>query len=306
MIHQLTQDIYRFIDSAPPGNGFLKMLMCLTPMGSTQVNGITPFWSVDPVTAYFGWLNDPILTSVQNLLVKMNESTDTWTTAVPGVATNWTTVADVRRRRAPDTFKTGKKDGREAGQYVRYANQSTQYVCYAPKESVQSPDYVEGTMFPACAYFQNDWTPQEAIDNGYVIAYETDYANRIQGTDASMFGHPVTSKKLAIYISDIYRSAFAEQVATVTDWYDVPLRRFQLQKKDLWNTTLWPPAYQWGTYCPSGMENMTFEGVPAFASLPHFLDGDTSLVAAVEGLNPDYYAHQTMLDIEPNTGLTAR
>ncbi len=155
----------------------------------------------------------------------MNESTAEWTTAVPGVSTNWTSIEDVRRRRAPDTFKTGKKDGRETEQYVRYANQSSQYVCLVPMDSEQAPNYVEGDMFPACALFQNDWTREQAEAHGYIVAYETDYANRIQGTDATMFGHPVTSDKLAVYISDIYRSAFIEQVATVEDWYDVPLRR---------------------------------------------------------------------------------
>ena len=70
--------------------------------------------------------------------------------------------------------------------------------------------------------------------------------------------------------------------------------------------TLWPPAWQWSNYAPSGMENMTYEGVPAFASLPHFFQADSSLVAAVIGLDPQESVHQTMLDIEPNTGLTAR
>jgi hypothetical protein len=174
----------------------------------------------------FGWLNDPILVAVANILVRMGQPIDTWTTAVPGVATNWTSIKDVKRRRAPDTFKTGKKKSTEVNQYVRYANQSTQYVCVVPMDSPQAPDYVEGQMFPACQLFQNDWTPEQAEAKGYKVAFETPYANRIQGTDASLFGYPVTTEKLSIYISDIYRSAFAIQTATVTDWYDYPLRRY--------------------------------------------------------------------------------
>jgi hypothetical protein len=173
----------------------------------------------------FGWLNDPLLVTTKNLLIALNQSTDTWNTAVAGVATNWTSIEDVRRRRSPDTFKTGKKDGRETGQYVRYANQSSQYICLSPMAMPQGEGFVEGETFPACPLFQNDWTREEAEANGYIVAYATDYANRIQGTDASIFGHPVTSEKLAVYVGDIFRSAFAEKVEIVEDWYDVPLRR---------------------------------------------------------------------------------
>lgn len=176
----------------------------------------------------FGWLNDPILNFVLYLLIYMEappETISSWTTAVPGVATNWTSIEDVRRRRAPDTVKTGLDKGVEVNQYVRYSNQSTQYVCVVPMDSTQAPNYVEGEMFPACALFQNDWTAEQAEAHGYRIAYNTDYANRIQGTDASLFGWPVTTDKLAVYVSDIYRSAFLIQSATVNDWYDVELRR---------------------------------------------------------------------------------
>jgi hypothetical protein len=54
------------------------------------------------------------------------------------------------------------------------------------------------------------------------------------------------------------------------------------------------------------MENLTFMGVPSFASQPHFLHGDDILVSSVEGLNPEEAVHQTWLDIDAYTGLTAR
>jgi hypothetical protein len=82
--------------------------------------------------------------------------------------------------------------------------------------------------------------------------------------------------------------------------------RYELQRKDLLNQSEWAPAWQWSNNAPSGMENMTFFGVPSFVSKPHFLDGDSSLVANVVGLDPQAAIHQTQLDIEPNTGLTAR
>lgn len=243
------------------------------------------------------------------LLVQSGQSQETiegWSTAVPGVATNWTSIDDTRRRRASDTVKTGKKNGKEVNQYVRYSNQSSQWVCILPMDSKQAPDYVSGQMFPACALFQNDWTEEQIEAHGYKRAFNTDYANRIQGTDASLYGYPVTDIKLATYVSDIYRSAFLELTEIVNDWYDVPLRRYQLQRKDLLNATMWPPAWQWANNAPSGMENMTFFGVPSFVSKPHFLGGDESLVAFIVGLNPQEDIHETRLDIEPNTGLTAR
>lgn len=45
------QDIDKFIESAPPGNGILKMIMCLTPLGEQQLAGITPFWKANPIPA---------------------------------------------------------------------------------------------------------------------------------------------------------------------------------------------------------------------------------------------------------------
>jgi hypothetical protein len=63
----------------------------------------------------FGWLHDPLLEEVQVMLNAVtnksaNHTVIPWTTAVPGAATNWTSVEDTRRRRNPDVYKTGKKN----------------------------------------------------------------------------------------------------------------------------------------------------------------------------------------------------
>lgn len=79
-----------------------------------------------------------------------------------------------------------------------------------------------------------------------------------------------------------------------------------MQEKELLNSTVYPPNWQWDQNCPNGMANLSFMGVPSYASLPHFLLSDESLLAAVEGLAPEYDAHQTFVDVEPNTGLTTR
>lgn len=49
-----------------------------------------------------------ILDAIQNK--SANGTAIAWTTAVPGASVNWTSIDDVRRRKNPDVFKTGKKN----------------------------------------------------------------------------------------------------------------------------------------------------------------------------------------------------
>ena len=229
-----------------------------------------------------------------------------WTSAVPGAATNWTSEAETRRRRAPDTFKTGKKNARQVGQYVKYVQQQVLWTCVAPMDS-QDPDaYVEGEQFPACEHWDDSWSEEEAEAKGWAKPFATDYANRIEGTDASMFGRPVTTDRLQVFISDIYRSAYLLYKGDET-WNGVSLRRYGLQKKDLENWVDNPENEQYYAFGPSGMENTTAAvGVPVFVSFPHFLYGDPKLVAAIRGLDPREEIHDVFLDVEPQTGILAR
>lgn len=84
--------------------------------------------------------------------------------------------------------------------------------------------------------------------------------------------------------------------------------RYGIQAKDFWNTTLNPTeAWQYYNFAPSGMQNLTqVATLPLFLSKPHFLDGDSSLLASVQGLHPVRGIHDTYLDIEPNTGALCR
>ena len=122
-----------------------------------------------------------------------------------------------------------------------------------------------------------------------------------------MFGRPVTTDKLQVFISDIYRSCYLIHESN-EDWYTIPIRRYTIQTKDLQNSTVNPENAQYYNYdAPSGMENMTAaSGVPSWASFPHFLYGDPSLVAAVTGLDPTENNHASYPDIEPQTGLLVR
>jgi hypothetical protein len=256
----------------------------------------------------FGWLKDPLLEEVQKLLniIQSHDPNNTaipWTSAVPGASTNWTSEDDVRRRRNPDVFKTGKKNKNQIGQYVSYNNMTELQVCVVPMDSQNTSQYVEGEQFPACELFQYEWTDKQAYDKGFRKPFGSDYANRIWGTDAKAFGRPVRTDYLAVYLSDIYRSSFVQYQRDET-WFDITTRRFSASKKDMENATQNPENIQYYAFGPAGLENTSQAvGIPAFVSFPHFLHGDPSLVAAVEGLSPNADTHDSYLDVEPQTGL---
>jgi hypothetical protein len=217
----------------------------------------------------------------------------------------------------------------QVGQYVMYQNMTEMWSCVVPVLSQNASEYVEGVQFPACAYFQyvptqpipvilfyiyppfidyctihrHDWTDEQAIRAGYRKPFATDYANRIHGTNGNGFGRPVTSDQVGLFLFEIYRSCFAAYKED-HDWYGVTVRRFGLQPKDLENATTNPANAQFYNFAPSGMENTTAAfGIPVFVSFPHFLHGDPSLVAAVEGLSPNTDVHDSVFDVEPQTGL---
>lgn len=54
---------------------------------------------------------------------------DTWSTAVPGIAANYTSESDTARRINPIVQKTGDKDLNEVGQLVTYGGMPSQWVC---------------------------------------------------------------------------------------------------------------------------------------------------------------------------------
>lgn len=135
-----------------------------------------------------------------------------------------------------------------AGQYVRYNNMTTQWVCVDSMASQDPNEYVQGEQFPACAHFDHDWTDEKAYSMGYRLAFVTDYANRIEGNDGQLFGAPQTSNKIQMFVSDIYRTLFLEYTDSVDDWYDVTLYRYQLQMKDLANSTLNPEGIHMHLY----------------------------------------------------------
>lgn len=90
-------------------------LFLFTPRVFSSLSPSLPFYQHLSLSTGFGWLNDPLLLEVQNILyVVQNKSANgtviPWTSAVPGASFNWTSVEETRRRRSPDKLKTGKKN----------------------------------------------------------------------------------------------------------------------------------------------------------------------------------------------------
>lgn len=183
---------------------------------------------------------------------------------------------------------------------------STVWTCIKPARSIDQEPYIEGEEFPACDHFQRDWTVAQAREHGYAQPFDGDYANRVQGSDCTLFGRPVTSPKAAVFISDVFRSAYAQQVS-IESWYGIPVHRFGIQYKDMLNASVNPENAQYYSLGPSGLLNLTkADNLPVFVSFPHFYMADSRLVEAVEGLSPRKEIHETVVDVEPNTGALVR
>lgn len=294
-------DMENLFATSDTGDILLKTLMCNIP------SFISPFFKANPSDAWFGWLNDPLLLEVQSIVdilsVKIGRPIP-WTSGVPGAATNYTSIDDARRRRGMDTFKTGKKNKNQVGQYVRYQNMTELYSCIGATKS--AAPYEEGKEFAACAHFQYEWDEKTIADMGYTHPFGSDYANRIKGTDATMFGRPVTSDKLQVFVSDIYRSVYLGEQNT-EDWYGIKLKSYGIQEKDMWNYTMNPENAQYFAFGHNGIENATRpDSIPLFISFPHFLNADAQLQESIKGLHPNPTLHTTSISVEPQTGLVVK
>lgn len=278
----------------------LKTLMCATP------NGVSTFYEVQPGPGWFGYPKDDLLVAMVPIIQALSQKLQkelAWSVAVPGAAVNYTSLQDAQRRRNLDTMKTGKHNPNQVSQYVTYQNMTTYHTCINPIASPQQTGYIQGYSFPACMSYQASWTEEQAEKMGYTLPFGSDYANRIAGTDANMFGRPMRSSKEQVFISDLYRSAYIMHMKDV-DWNGIELQEYQLQYKDTQNATMNPENAQYYSYGPSGVLNCTkAANVPVFISYPHFYLAEQSLVAAVKGLSPNKDAHQSYLRMEVQSGL---
>ena len=256
--------------SGPGGNSMkdliMKIVMCANP------GGATPFYNQSVLNWYWGYWDDPFLVSIKSIMMAMNQSVDDFTTSVPGIVSNLTSKADTLRRSNRDRTHTGKDDVKKAGKYVFYQNMTQMYVCLNAAGSGREWDE-EGHEWPACNYYQADWTEKQANEKGWTKMWATDWANRISGTDCSLFPREVRQDRIECFIDDIYRSSYVE-FKQHHDVSGVSTRSYGLIMDDMKNNSVVPTNWQWYQFGASGMSNFTSAaGVPMFASKPHFLDG---------------------------------
>lgn len=303
----LLADVQAYIDSNDVWRIVLKVLACKTPTESGDLSSLlVPFVRRTVHDLWYGYDDDPVLVligetlgEVGALLAALNhtaaaaavdELAESWSTHVPGVATNHTSEAQVRAAGSTDTLYTGKDDLSRINTYKLWQNMSTVMVC----------------ALPPCPKFQADWTAAEAAAAGYDPAWGSDDANRIVGGDATSFPPGVTADTLEQYVDDIYRTAVTKYGGDYS-LNDVPVRRYGLDVEDFDNVTLDPSNAEYYQFGPCGLGNMTSVlGAPVFASKPHFLNSSETLVNAIDGLKPDVELHDTYIDVEPWTGSTIR
>ncbi|KAM9337966.1 lysosome membrane protein 2c [Symphorus nematophorus] len=139
--------------------------------------------------------------------------------------------------------------------------------------------------------------------------WTSDECNMINGTNGASF-HPIITKNETLYMfsSDLCRSLYAlyEEDVTVKG---IPGYRFSPPSKVFANLTVNPanagfcvPA---GNCLGSGVLNVSAckQGAPIIMSSPHFYMADEKFVQDVFGMRPKKEQHQTMIDINPLTGI---
>ncbi|XP_043090315.1 lysosome membrane protein 2c isoform X2 [Puntigrus tetrazona] len=150
----------------------------------------------------------------------------------------------------------------------------------------------------------DEWNGQSTLN-----WWSTEGCNRINGTDGASF-HPVITKteKLYMFSSDLCRSIYAQYESDVSV-QGVPGFRFVPPSEVFANLTINPdnagfcvPA---GNCLGSGLLNVSVckEDAPIIMSSPHFYQADDKFVQDVFGMNPNKEEHETVVDINPLTGM---
>lgn len=157
----------------------------------------------------------------------------------------------------------------------------------------------------------------EVIDrwNGLrkLSVWNSDYANRIVGTDSSSQPPPLQkNKNLSFFDSHLQRTlnliyTKPTQVKGVDAYhYAVPFSDFASAQENPENAGFCTPDVQ---HClPSGAFNMSVlsQGVPLALSLPHFVGGDELYQRQVRGMRPSPEKHQPFFEYHPLTGVNMR
>ncbi|XP_066465655.1 scavenger receptor class B member 1 [Tiliqua scincoides] len=135
--------------------------------------------------------------------------------------------------------------------------------------------------------------------------WNSDQCNMINGTSGQMWPPFMTSSTpVEFYSPDACRSMKLEYTHA-GNFEGIPIYRYKFPKTLFANGTDYPPNEG---FCPcrqSGILNVSKcqQGAPMFISNPHFFNADPSLLEGVGGLRPNESAHETLIDLNPLTGI---
>ncbi|XP_036384450.1 lysosome membrane protein 2c [Megalops cyprinoides] len=142
--------------------------------------------------------------------------------------------------------------------------------------------------------------------------WSTDECNMINGTNAAAF-HPIITKGETLYMfsSDLCRSLYARYEKDILV-RGIPAYRFVPPSEVFANLSVNPanagfcvPA---GNCLGSGLLNVSVckQDAPIIMSSPHFYQADEKYVEDIIGMKPRKESHETVLDINPLTGILMR
>ncbi len=132
-------------------------------------------------------------------------------------------------------------------------------------------------------------------------------AQTLDGTEG-LFFKPGLEKgeNLTVFDVDTHRS-FELIYHKVVNHLGLPTFRYRISNVTYKRANSEQKNAQYYSWCPNGMFNLgpTREmGAPVYGSKPHFLDGDPDLLSSVSGLKPDRKIHDSVIDVDPITGVT--
>jgi hypothetical protein len=141
----------------------------------------------------------------------------------------------------------------------------------------------------------------------YNPVWDSPEASMIIGTDGrhfTPFNWVTKDSELPVYVSDAHRSVMVTCTGERKVHGAVDTLEFTLSPRDMQNATVEPRNAAWHMYGPSGFFNLSSFNVAAMVlSKPHFLDVSPVVAEKLDGMHPDRGAHETVLLVEPVSGV---
>lgn len=258
-----------------------------------------------------GAVDDPSLeVALEHSLATVTTLADTLITTSPPLLRNATSAAEARYYSNPDVICTGRgsrRHGRaQVGKYRSRQGATGMFQCAA---SLTTDEAVNSST-RMCPPFESSWSATEAAAEGWQQLWHgheevSDSSNGEQFRPANWWTGRA-HETLSVVSEALSRPVPLELTHHSGEVEGLATRRYAVPDSVLENADVRPDNdvfEQWG---PSGLANLTSGlGLPLFVSRPHFLRGDDDLLVSVQGLRPDSVVHETLVDVEPVTGVAA-